>query len=99
MGKANELSRAPPNLIVANHTDCTGYSRISELLTFPMSTVGAIIWKRKEQNFYHEQVLAAGFQTEEWKELSEELSKSQAPLVESYRKTFNQQVQLFQIKQ
>lgn len=34
-------------LIVAKHTDDTGYSRTSELLKVSVSTAGAIIWKWK----------------------------------------------------
>lgn len=44
-------------------------------------------------------VLPTRFQTEEQKGLSEELSKSQWPLVKSYRMTWNQHVQSFQIIQ
>lgn len=51
MGKSKELSQDLRNLIVARHNDGIGYRRISKLLNVPVSTVGAIIRKWKDNHF------------------------------------------------
>ncbi len=91
MGKSKELSQDLRNVIVAKLTDDIGYRRISILLNVPVSTVGAIIRKWKEQ-FHHKPATIRCSSQDFWvktKYLSEELSKSQRSLVECYRKTWN----------
>ncbi len=51
MDKSKELSQDLCKLIVAKHTDDIGYRRITVLLNIPVSTVRAVIRKRKEYNF------------------------------------------------
>ena len=51
MGKSEELSQDLRNLIVAKHNDGIGYRRHSKLLNVPVSTVGAIIRKWKDNHF------------------------------------------------
>jgi len=51
MVKSKELYQDLRNLIVAKQNDGIGYRRISKLLNVPVSTVGAIIWKWKDNHF------------------------------------------------
>jgi len=50
MVKSKELYQDLRNLIVAKQNDGIGYRRISKLLNVPVSTVGAIIWKWKDNH-------------------------------------------------
>jgi transposase len=71
MGKSKELSQDLRNLIVPKHNDGIGYRCISKLLNVPVSAVGAIIRKWKDNHFtinLPQPLLLARFLIEELKE-------------------------------
>lgn len=97
MGKANEVLQDFHSRIAPEHTDDIGYRTISD----GSSERSWCYYPELERTSFHLKPATAPHKIsdKEWEELSEELSKSRGPLMESYRKTWNQQVQQIQRKQ
>src|SRR4029434_4148552 len=100
--ESKELSQDLCNLIVANHTDGIGYRRISKLLNIPVSTVWAMSRKWKEHDFtinWPRSGAPRKISDRGVKRIIGRVVQEPRTTVESFRNTWNLQVQLFRRKQ
>ena len=102
MGKSKELSQDLRNLLFAKHTDGIGYRRISKLLNIPVSTVWTISRKWKEHHFtinWPRPGAPRKISDRGVKRIIRRVVQEPRTTVESFRNTWNLQVQLFRRKQ
>src|SRR4029434_1495471 len=98
MGKSKELSQDLRNLLSAKHTDGIGYRCISKLLNIPVSTVWTISRKWKKHHYTISGRWPGGpcnISDRGVKRIIRRVVQEPRTTVESFRKTWNLQVQLF----
>src|SRR4029434_2736184 len=102
MGKSKELSQDLRNLLFAKHTDGIGYRRISKLLIIPVTTCWTITLQWKEHHFtinWPRPGAPRKISDRGVKRIIRRVVQEPRTTVESFRNTWNLQVQLFRRKE